>query len=530
LTSDLAIQKFTADNDLVAAGGKLLNEQQLGEVNSQIVAARAETARAEARYARIKSIIDNHQTDAVVTEAIGNQTIEQLRTKFLAAAKREAEFAPRLGPTHGAVTALRMEMREYERLMFDELSRIAQSYLSEQIIAQAKEKSLRGSLEGLVGTSTSANETAVALRELERESETYRTLYQTFLQRYQEAVQQQSFPITDARVISGALRPGAPSHPRPTLILALALMLGVVLGAGLGAIRELRDRAFRTEEQVRDELGLEFLGMLPFVSPGRKRKAWIKRTPPKDEKEGQLLQESSDLMRHALLHPLSGFAETLRAIKIAADLTLSGRKPKIVGVISVLPNEGKSAISKNLGSLLSHLGAHTLLIDADLRNPGLTRAIAPRAEQGLVQAVLEGVPITDLLLHEQESKLLVLPAVVHRRLSHTAEFLASAGMKSVMQQAAQQFEWIVVDLPPLGPVVDARAVATQIDAFVLVVEWGKTTRRLVRTTLEADRHIRDKCLGVVFNKVDMKQLRLYEAYGSKAYYSGEYKNYYREGT
>jgi succinoglycan biosynthesis transport protein ExoP len=528
LTSDLAIQKFRADNDLVAAGGKLLNEQQLGEVNSQIVAARAETARAEARYARIKSIIDNHQTDAVVTEAIGNQAIEQLRTKFLAAAKREAEFAPRLGPTHGAVAALRMEMREYERLMFDELSRIAESYLSEQIIAQAKEKSLRGSLEGLVGASTSANETAVALRELERESETFRTLYQTFLQRYQEAVQQQSFPITEARVISGALKPNVPSHPKSAIILALALMAGMALGAGLGALRELRDRAFRTEEQVRDELGLEFLGMLPLVPTERSKKSWIKRSPPKEE--GQVLQEAPGIMRYVLAHPLSNFAEALRSIKVAADLTLSGRKPKIVGVVSLLPDEGKSAIAKNFGSLLSHLGASTLLIDADLRNPGLTRSIAPKAESGLVQAVLEGKPIRDLLLHEPESKLCVLPAVIHRRLSHTAEFLASAGMMSVMKQAEQQFDWIVLDLPPLGPVVDVRAIAPQIDAFVLVIEWGRTSRRLIRTTLDGDRHLRDKCLGVVFNKVDMKQLRLYEAYGSKAYYSGQYKNYYREGA
>ena len=131
LTSDLAIQRFKANNDLVAAGGKLLNDQQLGEVNTQLVTARAETAKAEARYARIKAIIDNRQTDAVVTEAIGNNAIEQLRTKFLSAAKREAEFANRLGDTHGAVVALRMEMRDYERLMFEELSRISESYLSE---------------------------------------------------------------------------------------------------------------------------------------------------------------------------------------------------------------------------------------------------------------------------------------------------------------------------------------------------------------------------------------------------------------
>jgi len=532
LTSDLAIQKFRADHDLISAGGKLVNEQQLGEVNSQLVTARAETAKAEARYARIKAIIDNRQTDAVVTEAIGNNAIEQLRAKFLGAAKREAELATRLGPTHGAVAGLRMEMREYERLMFEELSRIAESYLSELVIAQSREKSLRSSLEGLVGIHASANETAVALRELEREAETYRTLYQTFLQRYQEAVQQQSFPITEARVISAALTPTAPSHPKRSIVLALSLLLGGALGAALGALRELRDRAYRTEERVREELGLEFLGMLPAVNPGKSKKRWFKSSSRTEsgETDKRMLEQPPNIMRYALEHPLSGFAEALRAIKVAADLTLAGRTPRIIGVVSVLPEEGKSTVAKNLGSLLAHQGARTLLIDADLRNPGLTRSVAPKAEAGLVQAVMEGRPIKELLLHEQESKLAVLPVVLHRRLPHASEFLASSGMKSVLKQAEQDFDWIVLDLPPLGPVVDARAIAPQIDSFVLVVEWGKTTRRLVRTTLQADRPIRDKCLGVVFSKVNIKELKLYEAYGSKAYYSGRYSNYYREGT
>ena len=295
-------------------------------------------------------------------------------------------------------------------------------------------------------------------------------------------------------------------------------------------MRELRDRAFRTEEQVREELGLEFLGMLPLVPPVKNKKPWLKVNSPKDAAGRQLLPAAPNVMRYVLDHPLSNFAETLRATKIAADLTLSGRTPKIIGVLSLLPDEGKSTVAKNLGSLLAHLGASTLLIDTDLRNPGLTRNIAPTAEAGLVQAVLDGTPISDLLLHEQESKLSVLPAVMQRRLPHTSEFLASPGMKAVLKQAEQQFEWIVLDLPPLGPVVDVRAIASQIDAFVMVVEWGRTSRRLVRTTLDADRNIRDKCVGIIFNKVNMKKLKLYEAYGSKSYYSGQYSNYYRQGT
>jgi succinoglycan biosynthesis transport protein ExoP len=537
MTSDLAIQRFKAENDLVSAGGKLVSEQQLGEVNSQLVTARAETAKADARYQRIKAIIDNHQTDAVVTEAIGNNIIEQLRSKFLIAVKRENELSVKLGPSHGAVTTLRAEMREYERLMFEELSRLAESYLSDLVIARSREKSLRESLKGLVGVHASANETAVALRELEREAETYRTLYQSFLQRYQEAVQQQSFPITEARIITPAMAPTGPSHPKKTLVLALSLLMGGAAGAAIGALRELMDRACRTEGHVRDELGLEFLGMLPLIRlDDRKSKKprpnlhAAKRGVANVEVGKRQLPQAPAVMRYVLDNPLSSFAETLRAVKIAADLTLTRRKPKIIGVVSCLPSEGKSTVAKNLGSLIAHQGARTVLIDADLRNPHLTRAVASAAEAGLIQAALDGVLLGDLLLHEQESKLAILPAVLERRLPHVSEFLISPGMRSVLKQAEQDFEWIVLDLPPLGPVVDVRAISSQIDAFVLVVEWGATTRRLVRATLDADQQLRDKCLGVVLNKVNMKKLNLYEAHGSKTYYNKQYSDYYRQGT
>jgi succinoglycan biosynthesis transport protein ExoP len=219
----------------------------------------------------------------------------------------------------------------------------------------------------------------------------------------------------------------------------------------------------------------------------------------------------------------------LRSIKLAADLTLAERMPRVIGAVSVLPTEGKTTVAKNLASLLAHQGAKTLLIDADLRNPGLTRRIAPEAEAGLLEAVMDGVPVRELVYYERESDLAVLPAVLHRRLPHASELLASAGMRSVLRQARKDFEWIVLDLPPLGPVIDARAMVGQIDALVLVLEWGRTTRRLVRTTLEADRQIRDKCLGAVFNKVNLRKLKLYEAHGSKAYYSGEYTGYYHNG-
>ncbi|MEZ5841299.1 MAG: GNVR domain-containing protein [Hyphomicrobiales bacterium] len=529
LESDLAVQKFRSENNLIAANGRLVSDQQLSELNSELIVARSDTARAEAKYERIKSIIDTGKTDAVVTEALDNSVINDLRAKYLEASKRNTEISDQLGVNHVQAVRLRNEMDEYRRLIFDELRRIAESYQSDFQVARTREKSLEDSLNSMLGVTATANETLVALRELERESETYKNLYQTFLQRFQEATQQESFPITEARIITAATRPLDPSKPRKALVLVLSLMLGGLIGVGVGAAFEYYDRVFRTGDQVRDELDREFIGMLarvPAVVVGPETAA--AEEGKAEAGEGRALDIRSQIMRYVLDAPMSGFAETLRSAKVALDLTHGEKKPKIIGIVSALPGEGKSTVSKNFATLLAAQGARTLLIDGDMRNPGLTRSIARHAEAGLVEALLDEHPLRDLYLMERDSMLVFLPTVLRRRLSHTSDLVSSPAMRRVLAEAGATFDYVVVDLPPLGPVVDARAAAPVLDAFLFVVEWGRTHRKMVRAILRNNAEVREKCIGVVLNKVNSDKLKMYEDYGSKDYYYGHYKNYYHE--
>ena len=344
--------------------------------------AQGDTARAEARFNQISGLLKSGQTDGAVTDSLGNPVITELRQKYLAASKTEAELESKLGGAHVAVINLRREMAEYQRLIFEELQRIAETYRSEGQVARAKEESMNVSMSALISRSAGTNQTMVQLRELEREAETYRTLYQAFLQRYQETVQQQSYPTTEARVITEATPPTAPSYPKRSMTLSFSLIIGSLAGIGIGALREYRDRVFRVASQVRDELGLELLGMLEVIDDA----VPIGRTGADPDADEQV-QPRDSLQRYAIDHPISSFSETLRSVKVAADLALADRRPKIIGVISVLPGEGKSTVSKNLGSLLAHLGAKTLLIDGDLRNPGMTRAIAAHAQIGVLEAI-----------------------------------------------------------------------------------------------------------------------------------------------
>jgi uncharacterized protein involved in exopolysaccharide biosynthesis/Mrp family chromosome partitioning ATPase len=369
-----------------------------------------------------------------------------------------------------------------------------------------------------------ATQTLVQLRELERVSETYRTLYQAFMQRYQEALQQQTFPVSDASIITVASAPQTPSRPKRSLVLGLALVLGAMVGSGVGALREYRDRGFRVASHVRDELGLEFLGMLPGINA--KVPAKLRQDQVVDPKH---IRSTNRLLRYSIDDPLSSFSETLRSAKVAVDLAPGKRRRKVVGVISVLPSEGKSTVSKNFASLLAYHGARTLLIDADLRNPGrLSRTIAPHVAVGLLEAIRGERPLAECLLLEPESGLLVLPTVVEKRVSHSSEIVSSIAMRNLVAEQTEAFDYVVVDLPALGPIVDVRAAASMFDAFVCVIEWGRTPRILVQTMLSIDDALYEKCVGVVYNKVNLKRIKLYEGYGSKDYYYGRYAKYYQK--
>lgn len=519
LAADTKVQKFRSDNGLIAIDGRLTDEQALADANTQLSEARAKMAEAEAKSQRIDAILSAGSVDAAVTESLANPVISDLRTKYLTASKREAEIAKKLGSEHIAAANLRNEMKEYERIYFEELRRIGESYRSDYQIAKSRLETVTQNFKDMLGRTSVNNAVLVQLRDLVRESDTYKALYETFLQRYQTAIQQQSFPINDARVITEATPPVDPSWPKKPLVLAIGVVLGLFSGFGLAMLREMRDRVFRTGEQVQSELGLEFLGLMPVL-------AGQSQTAARASAEPGVLGPISPVLTYSLTSPLSGFAETLRASKVAADIALRAKSPKIIGIVSVMPSEGKTTVAKNFASLVANLGSKTLLVDADLRNPGMSRNLAPHATDGLAELIKGTKTLAEVALLERDSGLVVVPAVVHRRTTNSSELLSSDAMRRLLADWGQSFDYIILDMPPLGPVIDVRAAADLVDAFVFVVEWGKTPRSLVRSTLEVEGEVSEKCLGVILNKVDQTQMRLYEGSEYRNYYYSKYSKYY----
>ena len=278
-TAERAVVAFKNSNNMVDAGGRSINEQQLAELNSQLVLAQSQTGEARARLDRVEAVLQSNSPEATVAatvaDSLKNDVISKLRTQYLEMSRREVDWATRYGVNHLAVVNLRNQMQELQNSIRDELKRIAEGYKSDFEIAKQREASVQKQLDDAVAQSQVTGKAQVTLRDLESSAQSYRALYDNFLQRYMESVQQQSFPITEARVISAASRPLAPSNPRTRLILMLAAVIGVAFGIAAAAWRDLADRVFRTRSQVEERLGTECIALVPKLkdSVGKRGKS-----------------------------------------------------------------------------------------------------------------------------------------------------------------------------------------------------------------------------------------------------------------
>ena len=527
-SAERAVVAFKQENNIVAAGGKLMNEQQISDLNTQLVLARAHTSEAEARLNRIQSIIRADSSgapfDASVSDALNNPIITKYRQQYLEIVNREAEWSMRYGKDHLAVVNLRNQIREIRDSIFAELRRLAETYKSDYEIAKQRQESLEKDLAQAVSQSQEANKAQITLRELESSAQSVRTLHDSFLQRYMESIQQESFPITEARVISRATRPLGKSGPKTELILALACMGGIGLGAAAGFIREVMDRVFRTTGQVETALNAPCVALVPLVDDAL--------TNDSLNGEDGLPSIGSKAIAHdgsvcwvVAEQPLSRFAEAIRSVKLAADLNTSNKNHKVIGFTSALPHEGKSTIAAALGQLVSQVGGKVIIVDCDLRNPSLSRTLAPNATLGIIDVLAGEHSLEDAIWRDGPGGMAFLPALSRSRIFHTSEVLASEPTKKLFEDLRESYNYVIVDLPPLAPLIDVRATPHLVDGYFLVIEWGRTKIDVVQHALNTAPGVYEALLGTILNKANMEFMSRYEMHRGKYYYNKHFARY-----
>lgn len=523
--ASLAVEQFRKEKNLASTKDGLVSDQRLTGLNREYVLAQIETAKAKARSERLQSIVEGGidsavQNASIATSEGGGQQLNLLREQFVSVNRRERDVAAQFGPQHPQAIALRQERQGLERQIFNEMQNLAQTYANELSVARAREASLLQGLQSESGISATANQDQVQLRALEQRADALSALYTTFLARFETTSQQQSFPIGKMRVISEADVPTSPSGPRSLVILVFFVFFGLFVGTCSILWRELNERYFRVGEQIDRELKMKFVGYLPFLS--RSDLASIRRGKGDASTLAMSkVPEAESFMHFARLMPDSPFAETLRGAKLAIDLLPKGAGARVVGTASILPGEGKSTVAGNLAEMLASNGARTLLVDADLRNPEVSRRLVPGVHAGLVE-VLKGQPWQNVLQPDGASTLAILPTVPIENGGLSSQFLSSDAMRRLIEEAKRHFDYIIVDLPPLGATVDAKAVEPLLDTVLLIAEWGKTPRGLLKSFFGTDDTFADKIAGVLLNKTRMRELPKYAAWGSAERYFGAY--------
>jgi polysaccharide biosynthesis transport protein len=563
--ADRAIVDYKAENNIVDAGGQSVNQQQLAELNSKLIQARASTAEAKARLDRVQEIIASNDFDpdaaATVTDTLHNEVITKMREQYLSEERRAADLAEKYGAAHQVVVGLHNEMRELRITIFQELKRTAEGFKSDYAIAKSREDSLQQSLDQMVAASQATSKAQVTLHNLESSAQTNRDLYDNFLQRYMESVQQQSSPVTESRLITHARPPLTRSWPKPLVVLGLAVLGGLILGSGIGILRDVSDRVFRTSEQIVEHLQAECISIIPLVKKAAGPIASFQKAKPinaavssKRAKGRVVLAIIKDIVlrvlriaelagryllgkrrrrrrRRRILSlrkavcwtvanaPFSRFSESIRAVKVAADISDAGKAHKTIGITSSLPSEGKSTVALSLATLIAQGGGRAILVDCDLRNPALSRMLAPDARAGVVELIKGKAVLENVLWREPNTGLVFLPAPLRSALPNSSDLLAAQATRTLFEQLRGSYDYVIIDLSPVAPVVDARVMAPLVDSFLFVIEWGRTRIEVVELALSNARGICDNLLGVVLNKTDMKALRRYTHYYHDSYYN-----------
>ena len=526
--SERAVIDYKAEHKIVDAGnGRLITEQQLTDLNNQLTAIRAKTSEMRVRLDRVSAALDDPADmgliNATASEASSNQLIMRLRTQYLELAAREADWSEKYGRKHLAVLGVRTNMRGIRAAILDELQRLRESYKGDYEVASEAEKVIETRLQGAIAESQTSNEAQVRLSDLKSSAETYKTLYDNFVKRHTEAIEQQSFPYTEARLITKAMPPMKRTYRKSLLIVAMTPLMGLILGIGLGALRDFFDRGFRTSSQIEEMLGLACIAVVPSQKKQAK-KTGRRRAPGITGPSPCPISNKVGIASSVVEQPFSAFAEAIRTIKLAADLN-GMTANKVVGITSAIPDEGKSTIAAALALSIAQVGGRAILVDCDLRNPSLSRAITPNAKAGILEVLSGKVALDEALSKEVFLSLAFLPVFSEERITDSSELLSSVAMKGLFDRLRSSYDYVIVDLPPLAPLADVRATTHLVDSYLLVAEWGSTSTAVIQHALSRAPQVYDRSIGAVLNKVDLKALRFYEGNRAGYYHNKAYARY-----
>ncbi len=480
------IEKFRSQHDIFDADGHLLVDRQLAREMEALVLARNRTGSTRARYDQARRMMIDGEGNESLADVLQSNTVRLLRDELTKALRKQAEAGTKYGPKHPEMQKIAADVAKAQSELGTEINKIIKNLKTEFDVAGDGEREQGTRLEVLKTQIAASRDKQWRLRELEREANASKQLYEALLARNKQTVETQGLQFADARIVETADVPLYPLGPKRKQLVAIGGAGGIVVGVMLALLLEMGGSSFSRARDIERVLELDHLGSVPGPE--------------------QIHVLSSDPLRTVRLmvaEPRGLFAEAIRGVRHELDGRINRQLSQLILIASSLPNEGRSVIASNLALHYASIGARTLLIDADLRKGGLSHDLGLTDQAGLIDVLASGARIEDVILHDRTAGLHVMAAA--RRpdfLIDAASLFESLQFKSVLAQLKSRFDIILIDAPPLLPVVDARIIAQLADGIVFVTAWRRTPRQLAKEALKTLGPAADRVVGAVVNQID----------------------------
>jgi capsular exopolysaccharide synthesis family protein len=497
--SEAKLADYKETHDAVGLDDKVNTvSTKLADINASLTHATLERIDKGAAYEGLKAIQGDRDKLAGHPLILGNPDIQRLKIALNTLQAKRTELLVGHGEKYLAVEPIQGQVDDAQAKLDQAEDRVVEAAKTEFEQAQGKEASYRDQYNRQNQETLNLDRKGVEYGTLQREEASNKTLFDTLLARTKETGVSGQFKGSNITIVDAAEVPRAPSSPNVSRDLTLACAEGVALALGLVFGFEYLDSRIKTPDELKQALNLPFLGLVPAVN--------VK--PVGDE--GLLL--TGDLP--------PGFGEAMRAVRTAVIFSSADEGARTVVVTSTAPGEGKTLISTNLGVALAQADQRTLVIDGDLRRPRVHAVFRRPQEPGLSNVLVGTARMSDSIRMTHVPNLYVL-ASGHIP-PNPAELLGSSKYLETIDELRQQFDWIIIDAPPVMAVTDAAILANSATGVVFVVGAEMTSKRNAGAAVEHLQAARAKFIGAVLNRVDLKR----HSYYYSPYYRKDYTRAY----
>jgi succinoglycan biosynthesis transport protein ExoP len=480
-----------------------ITTQRLADLDKQLTDAQGETLKKQALYEYAKA----GDIDAV-PEIRADPLLQELQKKRADFAVQFTEAVSQYGPNFPKVQRLQAQMKEVDDQIARESKGIILQLESDYREAKQREELIRQALELQKAETNNMAEKMVQYNILKRESEADKSLYEGLLTKLKEAGISEGLKSSNLRVVDPAMIPAYPARPAKARNIALAFLVGLVGGIGLALLREYLDNTVKTPDDIETLTRLPSLAVVPaFGDNGsRKRRMGIFGGPSTNGHDKRI-----ELVAQHL--PKSQMSEAFRALRTALLLSQPDHPPQVILVTSALPREGKTTAAANLAVTLAQLGDKTVLVDADLRKPGVGRLLnLGSGKYAGLSSYLAGVSTLDLVTvpHPAIPNLAAIPTGPLP--PNPADLLSSHKLADAIAELRTKYKFVVIDSPPIMAATDAVILSVQADGVLLVVRSGETPKEAFTRTRDLLTSVKSRLLGVVLNAVDASAPDYYYSY------------------